>query len=212
MLATTRAWAEWVEVTKSAKGVYYADPTTLRKDGDLRKIWILYDKKERDQNGALSTLWLWWFDCKGGDSSRLSTITRTGPMATGTILLKDDSRSGWSYSAPNTIGAKLHNHVCGAIPENNRTKTVRPSAPTTSASNSDSAGSSAVAIPLLKQGGTLVVPVLLNNAITLNFIVDSGAADVSPAAGNDTVIAARAQAHALAAGRQAMVVAHGQER
>ncbi len=34
-------------------------------------------------------------------------------------------------------------------------------------------------IPLQEEGGTLVVPVLINNAITLNFVVDSGAADVS---------------------------------
>ena len=36
----------------------------------------------------------------------------------------------------------------------------------------------AIAIPLQQHGGTFVVPVLINNAITLNFIVDSGAADV----------------------------------
>ena len=29
------------------------------------------------------------------------------------------------------------------------------------------------------EGGVYVVPVLINNAITLDFIVDSGAADVS---------------------------------
>jgi predicted aspartyl protease len=34
-------------------------------------------------------------------------------------------------------------------------------------------------IPLQKEAGTLVVPVRINDALTLNFIVDSGAADVS---------------------------------
>jgi hypothetical protein len=34
-------------------------------------------------------------------------------------------------------------------------------------------------IPLRKEAGTLVVPVKINNALTLNFTVDSGAADVS---------------------------------
>jgi hypothetical protein len=33
-------------------------------------------------------------------------------------------------------------------------------------------------IPLQNEGGTYVVPVLINNAITLNFTVDSGASDV----------------------------------
>ena len=34
-------------------------------------------------------------------------------------------------------------------------------------------------IPLEAQGGTLLVPVLINGRITLDFTVDSGAADVS---------------------------------
>ena len=34
-------------------------------------------------------------------------------------------------------------------------------------------------IPMKKQGGTYVVPVLINNTLTLDFTVDSGAADVS---------------------------------
>ena len=40
-------------------------------------------------------------------------------------------------------------------------------------------GNSAEGIPLLAQGGTFVVPVLINGQITLNFTIDSGAADVS---------------------------------
>jgi clan AA aspartic protease (TIGR02281 family) len=34
-------------------------------------------------------------------------------------------------------------------------------------------------IPLAREGGTLVAPVIINNAVKLNFTVDSGAADVS---------------------------------
>ena len=34
-------------------------------------------------------------------------------------------------------------------------------------------------IPLAREGGTLVVPVIINNAVKLDFTVDSGAADVS---------------------------------
>jgi clan AA aspartic protease (TIGR02281 family) len=36
-----------------------------------------------------------------------------------------------------------------------------------------------ILIPLQRQGGTFVVPVQINKAITLNFVVDSGASDVS---------------------------------
>jgi Aspartyl protease len=40
-------------------------------------------------------------------------------------------------------------------------------------------GGQSILVPLKKEGGTYVVPVLINNAITLNFVVDSGASDVS---------------------------------
>jgi predicted aspartyl protease len=40
--------------------------------------------------------------------------------------------------------------------------------------------SASILIPLLQEkGGTYVVPVLINKAITLNFVIDSGASDVS---------------------------------
>ena len=67
---------------------------------------------------------------------------------------------------------------CGEL-EGTQTATISSFAPTPSPAKSGSTRSSAVAIPLQKEGGTFVVPVLINNAITLNFVVDSGAADVS---------------------------------
>ena len=38
---------------------------------------------------------------------------------------------------------------------------------------------SETSVPMRMEGGTYVVPVLINGAITLDFVVDSGAADVS---------------------------------
>ena len=38
---------------------------------------------------------------------------------------------------------------------------------------------SSTSVPMKQEGGTFVVPVLINNAINLNFVVDSGAADVT---------------------------------
>ena len=54
--------------------------------------------------------------------------------------------------------------------------------PTTSGQSppaQDSTSSASISIPMQMQGGIYVVPVLINDAITLDFIVDSGAADVS---------------------------------
>ena len=43
----------------------------------------------------------------------------------------------------------------------------------------DCKGCAATSVPMHSEGGIYVVPVLVNDAITLNFVVDSGAADVS---------------------------------
>jgi hypothetical protein len=40
-------------------------------------------------------------------------------------------------------------------------------------------GSFSIAVPMKREGGTYAVPVLINDAITLDFVVDSGAADVT---------------------------------
>ena len=36
-----------------------------------------------------------------------------------------------------------------------------------------------MSVPMRMEGGIYVVPVLINNAITLDFVIDSGASDVS---------------------------------
>jgi clan AA aspartic protease (TIGR02281 family) len=43
----------------------------------------------------------------------------------------------------------------------------------------DPFSASATLVPMQIEGGIYVIPVLINDAITLNFVVDSGAADVS---------------------------------
>jgi predicted aspartyl protease len=54
-------------------------------------------------------------------------------------------------------------------PQNARTE-PSPSSPTSSAPT---------LIPLQLEGGTFTVPVLINNKLTLNFVLDSGSSDVS---------------------------------
>lgn len=50
-----------------------------------------------------------------------------------------------------------------------------------------------ILVPLQRKGGTFVVPILINKRITLDFVVDSGAADVSIPA--DVVLTLIRQAH-----------------
>jgi predicted aspartyl protease len=59
-------------------------------------------------------------------------------------------------------------------PASNSPRPVQVNAPPTPVDNGPT-----TAIPMLKEGGTFVVPVVINGQLTLKFTVDSGASDVS---------------------------------
>jgi clan AA aspartic protease (TIGR02281 family) len=67
-----------------------------------------------------------------------------------------------------------------------------------------------IGVPLKKEGGTFVVPVQINGAITLNFTIDSGAADVTvPADVFSTLTRAGTITDADITGEQTYVLADG---
>jgi tetratricopeptide (TPR) repeat protein len=70
------------------------------------------------------------------------------------------------------------NEIIEALRELQETPTVTPSLPNPPSVEKSTPGAS-ISVAMRIEGGTYVVPVLINNAITLDFIVDSGASDVS---------------------------------
>lgn len=112
LLATTTAWAEWVKVNETETGVIYVDPATLRKDGDLRRVWGLTDLKARDAGGELSRRRLDEYDCRQERYRILSISTHSGSMAMGTILFRDSDSSEWQYAAPGSVAGDLLGFAC----------------------------------------------------------------------------------------------------
>lgn len=82
-----------------------------------------------------------------------------------------------SESIQKSAGAAPVEHIVApSVPSFSSPAIVAPDLPSSSQSPS---GNFSIAIPMKKQGGTYVIPVLINSAITLDFVVDSGATDVS---------------------------------
>jgi clan AA aspartic protease (TIGR02281 family) len=76
----------------------------------------------------------------------------------------------------------------------------------------DDIGSTKSVIPLENENGTFVVPVQINGAITLDFVVDSGASDVSvPADVVSTLIRTKTIGPSDFVGQQTYVLADGSE-
>ena len=56
LVTATAASAEWVKISENLLGTNYYDPTTIRVNGNLRRVWQVQDLKERDKDGELFRL------------------------------------------------------------------------------------------------------------------------------------------------------------
>ena len=122
-LSSGTAYAEWVEVvTSDDHGGYttYIDPDTLRRKGNLVKIWILYDfKAAQDErfHSYISVKRLNEYDCEDERNRNLAYLKYSGPMGTREVV---DSYvdsymypSNWAPVVPDSVGKVLWRFVCG---------------------------------------------------------------------------------------------------
>jgi hypothetical protein len=106
------AWAEWVAVSESNDLVAYIEPSSIRRNGNLRKVWQVQDLKQRDEHGAMSRRLLVEYDCKDERFRVLSTSTHAEPMAAGKALVLVDIPSAWSAFAPDTPAEDTLEIIC----------------------------------------------------------------------------------------------------
>jgi hypothetical protein len=112
LLASSGAWAEWVKVTETEGSVFYIDPATIRNEGNVRKVWVLQDLKQRHKDGDLSTRMRYEYDCKGDRFRMLSLSSHTGQMARGQTLVNDNEPDAWYDVPPKTITEFVLKLVC----------------------------------------------------------------------------------------------------
>ena len=113
LLVTGSAWADWVQVAEREDMVLYIDPETIRKDGDLRRVWQIQNYKQRDKNGEMSSRVRIEYDCKQERYRMLSLNTRSGPMASGTSLFQSSSEDiQWRDIPPGNLVEIVLKIVC----------------------------------------------------------------------------------------------------
>lgn len=111
--ASGTACAQWVMVTEGESGnKLYVDPNTIKKRGDLRRYWQLYDLAKADKNGNLSYRSVIETDCKEERMRVLEEDIFRGPMASGEISGSSWSPTEWRYIAPGTTGVVITKFVC----------------------------------------------------------------------------------------------------
>jgi hypothetical protein len=114
LLATGSAWAGWERVGESDTGIFYVDRATIRKDGNLRRMWSVEDLKQRNESGAMSRRLRYEYDCKGERSRILALSTHTEPMADGKTLYitTGDLNESWDEIPPGSAIEKLLATAC----------------------------------------------------------------------------------------------------
>jgi len=115
LLATSAAsaFAEWTKVEEVADIKFYIDYKTLRKDGGLRKIWLIMDEAQREKDGSISSRQQLEFDCKAESRRILALSTHTGQMAGGETTFSGGSDPrGWRAIPPNTPMETILKIVC----------------------------------------------------------------------------------------------------
>ena len=118
VLRSGPAYAEWVKgaYTESEGGyTMWFDPDTIRRKGDLVKIWVLYDHKTKQTvvgSSYLSERVQQQYDCA---EERYRFLLRTwfsGYMGTGDVVFNISNESEWEAVAPGSVGNAVWKVAC----------------------------------------------------------------------------------------------------
>ena len=117
-LYSVPAYAEWVWVsfTKSEGGYdVYADPDTIRRKGELVKMWVLYDFRTIQLATGLAYLsnrTQLQSNCADELERRIEVTWFSGNMANGNEVFTNSNESKWSPVAPGSVGQSLWKFAC----------------------------------------------------------------------------------------------------
>ncbi len=118
VLSSGPAYAEWVwaGANNQVGLTIYVDPDTIRRNGDLVKLWQLYDYKAVQTVGGasfLSSKAQRQFDCVKQHTRLLAFTHFTGNMGSGNRVFSDLDESEWRPVAPGSVGQSMWKVACG---------------------------------------------------------------------------------------------------
>jgi hypothetical protein len=111
---------QWTPIATSVDGtVSNLDLSTLRKEADIRRVWVLENFAEKkpsmflsDTSGVFSIRYRMEYDCKNERQKTLSYTFFTEKDAKGIVSSKSDNPTIWVDVPPGTAGWKLMETAC----------------------------------------------------------------------------------------------------
>ena len=116
-LSSGSAYAEWVKVSDSdeAGKTVYVDPTSIRRNSNLVKMWQFYDFKTVQTLGSIRFLTAkeqWEFDCAEERSRVVARKEFSGNMGSGTMVSTNSQVGKWVPVMPDSIGQAVWKVAC----------------------------------------------------------------------------------------------------
>ena len=117
-LTATVAMAEWSRVDSINDSILYVDTATIRRNGNLVKMWELIDyktvQKAADVSPFLSMKSQQEYDCKEERTRMLAFTTFDRKMGSGKVVFSDgNARGEWAPVQPESIGELMWKIACG---------------------------------------------------------------------------------------------------
>jgi hypothetical protein len=115
------AYAEWVAIGSSESlGGYtvYVDPDTIRRTGDLVKVWALTDYTTLQtvaDRSFLSSMAQNEFDCTEDRQRELAVTWFSGNMGNGNGVWSNFDETTWRPVAPGSVGQGVWNFACACV-------------------------------------------------------------------------------------------------
>ena len=112
------AAAAWVRVGGSDYSNSYVDPATIRRTGDMVKMWSLltYGAVQTSSSSGkqyMSSKLQWEYDCKNEQERRLYLSLYSGQMARWNVVhIESDPNSKWQPVPPGSADETLWKFAC----------------------------------------------------------------------------------------------------
>ncbi len=122
LLPMAGAAHEWVEISGDAESVFYFDRDSLKRDGDIVEVLLLWNFPEvqltrRPIKAYLSATRLTRYDCKAGGRANIETTLYHGAMASGDVTevhRTPDAELRFEWVNPQAPGGESMRRVCAA--------------------------------------------------------------------------------------------------
>ena len=122
LLPIAAAASDWVEISADAESVFYFDRDSLKRDGDIVEVLLLWNFPEvqltrRPIKPYLSATRLTRYDCKKGGRANIETTLYRGAMSSGDVTdvyRTPDAQISFEWVNPDAPGGESMRQACAA--------------------------------------------------------------------------------------------------